>query len=76
MFKQVQAFISEYKNIDASNIAMESSLSFDLGLTSYEIIEVCAYLEDLLHVEIADEIISDLYSAGDLVVYLENQCKR
>ena len=76
MFKMVQSFISEYKNINENMISMGSSLTLDLGLTSFDIIEVSAYLEDILQVEISDEIIPDLYSVGDLVVYLESICNR
>ena len=72
MFKQVQSFISEYKNINASTITMNSSLTLDLGLTSYDIIEVCAYLEDMLQIEISDEVLSNLSTVGDLVTYLES----
>ena len=74
MFKQVQSFISKYKNIDADTIGMESSFTLDLGLTSYDIIEVCAYLEDQLDIEIPDEIIPYLCSAGDLTIHLERLC--
>ena len=74
MFKQVQSFISEYKNINANTITMNSSLTLDLGLTSYDIIEVCAYLEDMLQIEISDEALSSLNTVGDLVNYLESVC--
>ena len=70
MFEKVQSFISEYKNIDATDITMQSSLTLDLGLTSYDIIEACAYLEDQFQVEISDEVIPCLSSVGDLVLHL------
>lgn len=74
MFKQVQSFISEYKSIAANTITMESSLALDLGLTSYDIIEICAYLEDMFQIEISDEVLSDLFTVGDLVNYVESFC--
>ena len=51
---------------------MQSSLTMDLGLTSYDIVEVCAYMEDILQVEISDEILPDLSTVGDLVIHLES----
>ena len=71
MFNQVKSFLCDYKNIDAGTITMLSSLSLDLGFTSYDIIEMCAHLEELLHIEISDEILSSMTSVGDLVFYLE-----
>ena len=74
MFRQVQSLISDYKNINARTITMNSTLTLDLGLTSYDIIEVCAYLEDMLQIEMSDEVLSNLQTVGDLVIYLESIC--
>ena len=72
MFRQIQSFLGEYKSIDVDSITMQSSLTLDLGLTSYDVIEVCAYLEDMLQVEISDEVLPELSSVGDLILHLEN----
>lgn len=76
MFEQIRDFFSEYKNIAAKNITMQSSLVLDLGLTSYDIIEVCAYLEDMFSVEISEEILPNLSTVGDLVTYIEGYSSR
>ena len=73
MFDQVRTFLGEYKNIDADSITMESLLVLEIGLTSYDVIEVCAYLEDMFQVEISDEILPELSSVGDLVLHIESQ---
>lgn len=73
MFSQVQSFLSDYKNLHASAITMQSSFTLDLGLTSYDLIEMCAYLEDQFQVEIADEVLPTLTTVGDLVHYLEKE---
>ena len=72
LFSQIQSFFGEHKNLDPHTITMQSSLTLDLGLTSYDVIEICAYLEDLFQVEISDDILPDLSSVGDLVYYLES----
>ena len=72
MFDLLKTFLSEYKNIDKDTVTMQSSLTLDLGLTSYDIVEVCAYMEDILQVEISDEILPGLSSVGDLVLHIES----
>ena len=72
MFHQVQSFLGEYKSIDINTITMQSSLTLDLGLTSFDVIEVCAYLEDMFQVEFSDEILPELSSVGDLILHLES----
>jgi acyl carrier protein len=50
---------------------MQSSFTLDLGMTSYDLIEMCALLEEQFQVEIEDEVLPTLESVGNLVHYLE-----
>ena len=73
MFSQVQSFLADYKNIDADTITMESSFTVDLGLTSYDLIEMCVHIENRFGVEIADDALPVMSRVADLVTYLETE---
>ena len=69
MFEKVAAVIAEYKDIDVSQITMESSFA-DLKVDSLDTVELIMKLEDDL--DIAIELNDKVTTVGSLVELLEN----
>ena len=49
------------------SINEDSELAGDLDLTSFQLVEMCAELEDEFAIEISEEDLSDIITIGDLV---------
>lgn len=52
-------------------ITGESKLLFDLGFTSYDLIEMCCQMEETFRIEISDENLAKIETVNDIVKYLE-----
>lgn len=73
MLNEIIQFITEYYNINDMQITSDSTLIGDLGLTSFQIVEMCSLLEDKYNIEIDEEDLVALETVGDFVKYLENK---
>lgn len=60
------------KNYPIDDISMETNIKTDLGLTSFDFINLIALIEDTFHIEIEEEKYHSINTVGDLIKYLEN----
>ena len=67
-FEKVAKILADYKDMDASEIKMESSFA-DLGLDSLDTVEIIMSLEDEFGVSI--EMSEDLKTVADIVALLD-----
>lgn len=72
MLERIKEFLKENYEIDADNITEETELGNDLGLTSFQLVEMCADLEEEFEVEINEESMSTIIKIGDLMRELKN----
>lgn len=72
MFNKVKKFLSEYYNINESIIMPECELVSELGLTSFQLVEMCAQLEDEFDITIDENILPNIITVNDMVVTIEN----
>lgn len=72
MLEQIKIFLKENYEIDADNISEETELGNDLGLTSFQLVEMCAELEEEFKVEISEESLPSIIKIGDLMRELKN----
>lgn len=60
------------KNYSIDDISMETNIKTDLGLTSFDFINLIALIEDTFHIEIEEEKYHSINTVGDLIEYIEN----
>ena len=70
MLNQLRALFKKNYNID--NINEDTNLKNDLGLTSFDFINLIAIIEDTFHIEIDEEKYHSINTIGDLMDYIEN----
>lgn len=71
MFEKVKEILSEYA--DAEDIRPESSLTADLGLTSFDMVSLIMEFEETFDIEIMDKDIRKMITVGDIVEYIEQK---
>ena len=71
MFEQVKTILEQYT--DTTDITEQSSLEADLGLTSFDVVEIVTEFEDTFGIEIADRDISKFVCVKDILEYLKEQ---
>lgn len=70
MFEKVCGILSEFTDVDAGSMALDSELVGDLGINSLEIVEAVLRFENEFGVEIPDRVIGSFRVVGDVVRYL------
>ncbi len=71
MFDKVVGILKDFTDMDVKDIAMESDLNADLGLSSLDIINIVVAFEEKFNITVSDRAISSFRKVGDIVVYLE-----
>lgn len=74
MKSKIIEILSEYAQIPADKITDSSRLTGDLGLSSFELIEILVRLENEFHVHLDDRSLPDIQTVGDVIAMLE--CRR
>ncbi len=70
VFEKIAAIIAEYKDIDVSEIDMDSTFE-SLDIDSLDTVEMVMQLEEELGVEL--ELEEKLNTVGELVAFVENK---
>ena len=70
MLNQLRALFK--KNYHLDNIDESTNLKNDLGLTSFDFINLIAIIEDTFHIEVDEEKYHSINTIGDLIDYIEN----
>lgn len=71
MFNKIAEFLAEYYEINKEDITMESQFETDLGLSSFQLIEMCAELEEQSGIELDEDELANVITVGDIVSLLE-----
>lgn len=67
MFDKVRDFLNEYYNIEKERITENSELVSELGLSSFQLVEMCAQLEEEFDIEIDEDQLPNIVTVGDMV---------
>ncbi len=70
MLEQMKALLK--KNYNINDISEETNFKTDLGLTSFDFINLIAVIEDTFGVEIEEEQYYSINTIGDLIEYIES----
>ena len=71
MFEKVKAILAMSIGKKADNISMDTVILSDLGMNSFELVQLIARIEDELDIEIEDEALKSFVTVGDVVRYLD-----
>lgn len=69
MFEQIKSVLEQYTGI--TDITEQSTLEADLGLSSFDVVEIVSEFEDAFDIEIADRDIPKFVRVKDIIDYLE-----
>ena len=73
MFETVKETISSVCMIDAGDIKEDSNLVSDLGLNSFELINLIIAFEEKFGIEIDDEELPEFETVSDIAEFLEER---
>ena len=72
MFEQIKEILTKYVSPDIP-ITESSTLTADLGLSSFDLMEIVADFEDKFDVEVADRDIRKLTKVQDIIDYITDK---
>lgn len=71
MFEKVKEILTEVTEIDESLITPSAKLIADLGLNSFDMINLIVAFEDEFDLQVPDKDIHKLTTVGDIAEYVE-----
>lgn len=72
MFEQVKEILAKYVSPDTP-ITENSALTSDLGLSSFDLVEIVTDFEDEFDIEISDRDIRKLIKVQDIIDYITDK---
>ena len=73
MLDKLTAIIREYMDDNSIEITESTILIADLGLSSFDLVQLASIVEDELDVEIPDRMIKTFKTVGDVISFLDRQ---
>ena len=73
MLDKLTAIIREYMDDNTVEVTENTILIADLGLSSFDLVQLASIVEDELDVEIPDRMIKNFKTVGDVISFLDNQ---
>jgi acyl carrier protein len=68
---EVREFLSATLSVELECLQPDTSFSLDLGLSSFDALQLVCDVEDRFGCTIPDDRVRDLQTVGDLITYLE-----
>ena len=75
MFEKVKNMLVNDLQVNADEIKPEAELIADLGINSLELADLILLCEERYGIEVKDADIHKFITVGDVVSYLEENCK-
>lgn len=66
------AIISDFVDVDPAEVTVDSKLRSDLGLNSFDFVNIAVEVEREYNIKIPDADISQLKTVGDLLALVDN----
>lgn len=73
MLDKLTAIIREYMDDNSIEVTENTILIADLGLSSFDLVQLASIVEDELDVEIPDRMIKNFKTVGDVISFLDKQ---
>ncbi len=75
IFETLKEIICEYVEVDPDDVKEDSSLRYDLGATSFDLMNVAAAVEDTFNVSVTDGSLKKIKTVGDIAELLAANVK-
>ncbi len=75
LIAELKAIFEEYTDEELPEITMETALTADFGLNSFELFEIITQIEDKYGVTIPDRVLMSFATVGDVVNFLIDEVK-
>lgn len=72
MIEKVIEILSEFTEMKAEQMNRDTKLVADMGLNSFDVVNVVVTFEEEFDIEIPDRAIRDLQTIGNIADYLES----
>lgn len=72
MTEKVIKILSEFTEMNPMQMKRDTKLVADMGLNSFDVVNVVVAFEDEFDIEIPDRIIKDFQTVGSIADYLES----
>lgn len=73
MLEKITDIIREYKGDNSIEVKETTVIKEDLGMTSFDLIQLACAVEDEFDVEIPDRAIKDFKTIADVISFIEEQ---
>lgn len=73
MLDKLTDIIREYMDDNSIEVTENTILIADLGLSSFDLVQLASIVEDELDVEIPDRMIKNFKTVGDVISFLDKQ---
>lgn len=73
MLEKLTDIIREYKGDNSIEVNETTVIKEDLGMTSFDLIQLACAVEDEFDVEIPDRAIKDFKTIADVISFIEEQ---
>lgn len=73
MFEIIKEIICEYVDVEPDEIQKEASLRYDLGASSFDLMNIGSAIEEKFKVKLTAASLTKIKNVGDLVDFLENK---
>lgn len=73
MIKKLEKLVKNYTHNDDLVITEDTVFFMDLGLDSFDLVQIICEIEDEFDVEIPDKVLKNFNTVGDVVKYLEKK---
>jgi len=70
IFETLKEIICEYVDVDPDDVKEDSSLRYDLGATSFDLMNVAGAIEDEFKVSVTDNSLKKIKTVGDVAELL------
>lgn len=69
----LKEIICEYVEVEPDDIKNESSLRYDLGASSFDLMNIGTAIEEKFKISITASSLTKIKNVGDLVAFLDNK---
>ena len=70
IFERLKEIICEYVDVDPNDVKEDSSLRYDLGATSFDLMNVAGAIEDEFRISVTDSSLKKIKTVGDIAELL------
>ncbi len=71
MLDTIKEIICEYVEVDPDEITAESSLRYDLGASSFDLMNIAVAIEEKFHLNVPNKSFPKIKTVGDIVALLD-----